>query len=172
MKLTVLGIGNILMRDDGIGVLVMEAVRDSRDWDEEVEFIDGGAGGLGLMPIIESAHRLLVLDAADMGLDVGEIRVVSPEQVSNSSQGRISLHDAPFIETWRLCKQFFTAPPATLLAIQAADVTYGRELSPALAAKMDELVRSVGQIVAALLAEPERLAPPEQINDAGPAAHP
>ena len=164
MKLTVLGIGNILMRDDGIGVRVMEAVRDSRDWDEEVDFVDGGAGGLGLMPIIESARRLLVLDAADMHLPPGELRVVAPEQVANSSEGRISLHDAPFIETWRLCKQFFTAPPATLLAIQAADVTYGRDLSPALQARMNELVGAAREIVEALLSEPERLRPPAPDN--------
>ncbi len=160
MKLTVLGIGNILMRDDGVGVRVMEAVRDSRDWGDQVEFVDGGAGGLGLMPIIESARRLLVLDAADMGLEAGEVRTIAPEQVANSSEGRISLHDAPFIETWRLCRQFFTAPPATLLAIQAADVNYGRDLSPVLAGRMTDLTRAASEIVEAILAEPERIAQP------------
>ncbi len=160
MKLTVLGIGNILMRDDGVGVRVMEAVRDSRDWGDQVEFVDGGAGGLGLMPIIESARRLLVLDAADMGLEAGEVRAIAPEQVADSSEGRISLHDAPFIETWRLCRQFFTAPPVTLLAIQIADVDYGRDLSPALAGRMNDLVRAASEMVETMLAEGERLDPP------------
>jgi len=157
MKLTVLGIGNILMRDDGIGVRLMEALRDSRTCGADVEFIDGGAGGLGLMTIIESAQRLLVLDAADMGLSPGEHRVVAVEQVSSQSDGRISLHDAPFVETWRLCRQFFTAPPATILAIQAGDVDYGREMTPALQAALPQLVRAAAELVETLLAQGDRV---------------
>lgn len=153
MKLTVLGIGNILMRDDGVGVRLMEALRDSQDWGDRVEFVDGGASGLGLMTIIESAHRLLVLDAADMGLAPGSWREIAPEQVSASGEGRVSLHDAPFIETWQLCKQFFTAPAATIFAIQAADVEYGREMTPALKAALPHLLRAAKATIERILAE-------------------
>ena len=62
-KLTVLGIGNLLMRDDGVGVRLLEAVRNARAWLTDVEFIDGGAGGLNLLGVIglspETLHQLL-----------------------------------------------------------------------------------------------------------------
>ncbi len=139
-KLTVLGLGNILMRDEGIGVLLMEKVRDSLDW-PDVEFIDGGVGGLGLMSVIEQAQRLIVFDAAEMGLPPGSVRVIAPEQLRDDDAGRMSMHDVSFAEVLRLCGQFFTAPQTVrILAIQPAVVDYGRKLSDELSAALPELI--------------------------------
>ncbi|MFB3890893.1 MAG: hydrogenase maturation protease [Phycisphaerae bacterium] len=146
--LTVLGIGNVLMRDEGIGVAVLERVRDSRSWPAEVEFIDGGAGGLNLLTVIERASRLIVFDAADMGLLAGEFRVITPEQVVADTAGRVSLHDMPFIETLKLCEQFSTCPgEVTIMAIQPAGVDYGRELSEELKKAMPALVAAGRKMV-------------------------
>jgi len=140
-KLTVLGIGNILMSDDGVGVRVMEAVRDAREWGQDVEFIDGGAGGLGLLNVIEDAQAMIVFDAADMGLSAGQFRVITPEQASADTQGRISMHDAPFLETLALCEQFFRRPEEVLiLAIQPKIVDFGRGFSDELTAAFDGIV--------------------------------
>lgn len=147
-SLTVLGIGNILMCDEGVGVRVLERVRDARDWPDDVEFVDGGAGGLNLLGVIEEAQRLVVFDAADMGLAAGEHRVVTPEQVNADTTGRMSMHDAPFIETLRLCEQFTRRPDRVeILAIQPKVVDYGRELSDELTAGMDDLVRAGTELV-------------------------
>ncbi len=147
-NLTVLGIGNILMCDEGVGVRVLERVRDAREWPGDVEFVDGGAGGLNLLGVIEEAQRMIVFDAADMGLAPGEHRVVTPEQVSADTTGRMSMHDAPFIETLRLCEQFTRRPDRVeILAIQPKTVDYGRELSDDLSAAMDNLVRAGEELV-------------------------
>ncbi len=154
-KLTVLGIGNVLMRDEGIGVRLMEAVRDERPWPVEVEFIDGGAGGLNLLHIIEEAHRLVVFDAADMGLEPGQARVVVPEQVIQENlDDRISLHRIPFIETLKLAQQFFRRPPTSILAVQVQSVEYGRELSSALQAALPELAQKGIELIDRTLKEP------------------
>ena len=149
-SLTILGIGNILMRDEGVGVRLMEAVRDARTWPGEVEFIDGGVGGLNLLNIIEEAARLIVFDAADMGLPPGQARVIAPEQVMDEdATGRLSMHEAPFIETLRLCEQFSRRPPTTILAIQPAVIERGRELSEPILAAFDGLKRQAIELVAA-----------------------
>ena len=152
-KLTVLGIGSTIMRDEGIGVRVLERVRDSRQWPEDVEFIDGGAGGLGLLNVIEEARRLAVFDAADMGLAPGEWREISPAQIRDEQDdGRLSLHEAPFIETLKLCEQFLSAPgDVRILAIQPKEVEYGLEMSPELAAAVDELARAGAELVEEML---------------------
>ena len=109
--LTVLGVGNVLMQDEGVGVRVMEALRDSRAWPAGVEFIDGGAGGLGLLNVIEQAEAMLIIDAAEMGLPPGEHRLVTLAQLAGDDPaGRVSMHDVPLTETLRLCQQF--SPPA------------------------------------------------------------
>ena len=152
-SLTVLGIGNILMQDDGVGVRVMEAVRDARDWPDDVEFIDGGAGGLNLLNIIESAEHLVVFDSAEMNLPAGEHRIIHPRQVAEHSPAhRVSLHDVPFIETLRLCETFSQAPDdIVLLAIQPDVVDFGRELTPALSAALGGLTAAGVALIAGTL---------------------
>ena len=82
-ELTVLGIGNILMRDEGVGVRLLDAVQKKRTWPASVEFVDGGAGGLALLNVIESAKRMVVFDAAEMNLPPGEYRVITPAQAAD-----------------------------------------------------------------------------------------
>ncbi|MCY2925659.1 MAG: hydrogenase maturation protease [Planctomycetota bacterium] len=152
-KLTVLGIGNLLMRDDGVGVRLLEAVRNARAWLTDVEFIDGGAGGLNLLGVIEDARRLVVFDAAAMGLAPGEFRILHPDQVRSETTGRMSLHDCPFLETLDLTARFFRAPETTLFAIQVALVERGRDLSPALTAALPALISPAWDLVEKILAE-------------------
>ena len=141
-RFTVLGIGNILMQDDGVGVRLMEAVRDGSPWPADVEFIDGGAGGLNLLTIIEEAQRLIVFDAADMSLPPGEFRIITPEQIAQEdTSGRLSLHETSFVETLELCRQHTKSPQdVTILAIQPAIADYGRGLSPALQTAFPKLL--------------------------------
>jgi len=152
-RLTVLGIGNILMQDDGVGVRVMEAVRDARPWPEDVEFIDGGAGGLGLLNVIESARCLVVFDAAEMNLPPGEYRIIHPRETAGQTPThRLSLHDVPFIETLRLCETFARAPEqVVLLAIQPGVVDFGREMTPPLNAALPALTQAGTRLLAETL---------------------
>ena len=149
MSLTVLGLGNTLMSDEGVGVRLMEAVRDARDWPADVEFVDGGAGGLNLLSVIERAERLLVFDAAEMHLAPGEHRVVRPEQLTDDTPPhRVSMHDVSFAEVLSLAGQFFRRPDdVTIMAVQPKTVDYGRELSPELTAAMPRLVEAACELV-------------------------
>lgn len=148
-RLTVLGIGNVLMSDDGVGPRLLEAVRCRRDWGEGVEFIDGGAAGLNLLNAIESAERMVVFDVAEMGLSPGEHRVVRPEQLTDDTPAeRVSMHDVPFIETLKLCGRFYHSPETvTLLVVQPKTTDFGRELSDELRAGFDKLTDAAETLV-------------------------
>jgi hydrogenase maturation protease len=130
---------------------LMELVRDAQSWPAEVEFIDGGVGGLNLLNIIEEAQRLIVFDAAEMGLPPGQARVIDPDQVVDDSEGRLSMHQVPFIQTLRLCEQFSRRPPTTILAIQPALVERGREMSETILAAIEDLKRQAAELVEAAL---------------------
>lgn len=147
--LTVLGIGNVLMRDEGLGVHLLEAVEIARDWPDEIEFIDGGAGGLGLLNFIEQAERLVVFDAADMHLAPGEYRIVQPEQVANDTPAhRISMHDVPFMETLTLCERFTHAPALVrILVVQPESIDFGRGLGDVLMARFDTILDAAIDLV-------------------------
>ncbi len=149
-RLTVLGIGNLLMSDDGVGPRLLEAVRARRDWGEGVEFVDGGAGGLNLLNVVESAERMVVFDAAEMGLSPGEYRVVRPEQISDDTpRDRVSMHDVPFMETLKLCGRFYHSPETvTLLVVQPKTTDFGRGLSEELSGGFEALVEAAERVVA------------------------
>ena len=152
--ITVLGLGNILMSDEGVGVRLLEAVRDSRPWPAEVRFVDGGAGGLNLLNIIEEAECLVVFDAADMRLVPGDFRILTPDQLAGADdEHRLSLHDVSFVETLDLCRRFFRAPELIrILAVQPKCLDYGRQLSPELLAAMPRLMQAGAELIADVLA--------------------
>jgi len=155
-ELTVLGIGNILMSDEGIGVRLLEAVRAARDWPEGIEFVDGGAGGLNLLNLIEEAHSMVVFDAAQMSLSPGEFRVVSPGQLCDEPlDHRASMHDVPLTETLRLCEQFSHRPERIrLLVVQPKNIDFGRALSVELRAVFDKLTLAGVELVEQMAGQP------------------
>jgi len=154
-KLTVLGIGNTLMTDEAIGVRLMEAVRDCHGWPEDVEFVDGGAGGLGLMNVIEDADRLVVFDAAEMKLPAGEFRIVQPNQVSDEPlEHRASMHDMPFMETLELCERFGRCPQSIqMFVVQPASIELGRGLSKEVSSALGGLAEEAEKLVSESLGE-------------------
>lgn len=154
-RLTVLGIGNVLMRDEGVGVRLMEAVQRVQPWPADVEFVDGGAGGLNLLLVIERAAKMIVFDAADMKLPAGEFRVIQPGQLAqDDAGGRISLHDIPFVETLKLCEQFSRRPDEiVILAIQPGVVDYGLALSEELQAAMPRLTAAATELVTSAVSD-------------------
>jgi hydrogenase maturation protease len=77
----VIGVGNVLLRDDGAGVRAVEALRalaarDPSALPAETRLLDGGTLGLGLLPDVRGARSLLLLDAVDLDLPAGSVRVL------------------------------------------------------------------------------------------------
>ncbi|MDR0431898.1 MAG: hydrogenase maturation protease, partial [Bifidobacteriaceae bacterium] len=60
--ITVLGVGNPIMSDDAVGLALLERLEQQRP-DPRIEYVDGGTGGLELLPVVQDAQRLLILDA-------------------------------------------------------------------------------------------------------------
>ena len=141
-RLTVLGLGNELLGDDGVGVYVVRALR-GEPLPDQVELVEGRTGGLSLVKLIEQAQALLVIDAAEMGAPVGTYRWLSPEQLGEAQGLNVSLRDDWFTETLLLAGQPFSRPATTILAIQPASTQRRRGLSGELSAKLPELVHAV-----------------------------
>ena len=74
LPILVLGVGNTLMRDDGVGVRLMEALAAVEPTLRGVEYVDAGTLSFLLLPMIEQCRALLVLDAAHLDTAPGEIR--------------------------------------------------------------------------------------------------
>ena len=91
MKVLILGVGNVLMGDEGVGVHAVDAM-SGRRWPQEVTLLDGGTGGFHLMgPLIEQ-DVVIFVDATIDGRPAGSIKVIEPRFASDFPK-TLSAHD-------------------------------------------------------------------------------
>jgi hydrogenase maturation protease len=102
-RIVVLGIGNLLWADEGFGVRCVEALQDGWSFPDHVELVDGGTQGIALMSLVQSADKLLILDAVDYGREPGELVRVEGEAVPRFlASHKMSLHQTGFQEVLML----------------------------------------------------------------------
>jgi len=88
----VLGLGNVLCGDDGLGIFALEALRRRYVWPDEVILVDGGTLGLALLPTLESAPRVWILDAVMADAPPGTLVAIEGETVEPALRDRLSPH--------------------------------------------------------------------------------
>ncbi|MGA8212118.1 MAG: HyaD/HybD family hydrogenase maturation endopeptidase [Candidatus Sulfotelmatobacter sp.] len=138
----VLGLGNTLHSDDGIGPQAIERLRSDPGMPEDVALIEGGTLGLELLTYIWDCSYLLVLDAVDVGQPPGTlIRMSSEELQTLPGQGSVhQLGVADLLVALRVLAQ--RRPTVVLLGVQPATTDWGTELSPAVEAVMGSLIEA------------------------------
>lgn len=168
--ITILGLGNILWADEGFGVRLAEALYARFDWPANVEIIDGGTQGLLLLPYVEQADKLLILDAIDFGLPPGTLRAYHDDAVpAYLTAKKMSLHQTGFSEVLALADLKGALPQAiTLIGVQPVELEdYGGSLSPAVRGQLPAALKLAVQTLAAwgITAVP-RPAGGNRLNDA------
>lgn len=138
----VLGCGNPIMADDGLGIAVLE--RLERGWriPASVQLMDGGTWGVNLLPAIETADRLLLLDAVRAGRAPGTLVTLTGAELPRFFAHKLSPHQIDLREVLALAELRGTVP-ASIVALGAepelVDLRDG--LSPSVAAGVGELAR-------------------------------
>jgi len=140
----VIGLGNPLMGDDGAGVAVLERLRDEWDLPPEVELIDGGTWGMNLLPLVESARHLILVDAIRSGMAPGTLTVLERRELPRYFSLKLSPHQIDLREVLALA-ELRGALPDDLVAvgIEPERVEMEMSLSPRVSAglaKMADLV--------------------------------
>lgn len=161
-RLLVLGVGNVLLRDEGVGVHAVKELM-KRSYPPEVEIVDGGTGGMGLLYFIEDASRLIIIDAVNGGAAPGTIFRFTPEDLEDSLlvSGQ-SLHDVSLLDVLYLAKVTGVLPPTVIFGVQPAEISWGTELSSAVAASLPRLLELVHKEIEAWLADTE--SPPQAME--------
>jgi hydrogenase maturation protease len=140
----VLGLGNILMRDEGVGVRVVERLLERYEFPAEVQVLDGGTLGLDLLPWVEDVDRLLVVDAVDMGAEPGTTTRLEGEEVPAFLGVKISPHQMGLADLLAASRLRGYSPQQLILwGVQPAAIEVGLELSPLVETQVETLVESV-----------------------------
>ncbi|MEW6349786.1 MAG: HyaD/HybD family hydrogenase maturation endopeptidase [Thermodesulfobacteriota bacterium] len=144
-RIVVLGVGNTLLKDEGVGVRAVEALQQRYLFPEHVSLVDGGTQGLWLMSTIQQADHLIVVDAVLGKGAPGTLYRLERDDLPKALRLKVSAHDSDLVEALNLCGLLDRAPKTVVVVgIEPADITpYGIELTPLVAERMDSLVEAV-----------------------------
>ncbi|MFH1062979.1 MAG: HyaD/HybD family hydrogenase maturation endopeptidase [Candidatus Omnitrophota bacterium] len=143
-KITVLGIGNLLLKDEGIGIHVIEALK-KESLPDNVELVDGAAAGFDLLPIVEACDKLIVIDAIKTSEEPGAIYQFDPRQIDIKRDANVSLHDVDFFHVLEYAKKYKQLPETLMIGIVPQDIELSLELSETLKTKIPKIVCLVKQ---------------------------
>jgi hydrogenase maturation protease len=145
MKKAVIGVGNIMMKDDGIGPFLISKLKEMDKLPDDVDLIDEGVGGMRIIHDIEGYDRILIIDAADFGGCPGEYKLFRPEDVETvkAISGR-SLHEMDLIKTIELARLTGAAPDdIIIMAVQPGTIEMGEEISKALKERVPDYLEAL-----------------------------
>ena len=139
-KILILGVGNILFTDEGIGIRAVEYLEQKYEFPPNVTLLDGGTLGLGLMSALMDSDFVFVLDAV-LGNDCpGSIYRLSGDDLRKSLSFRDSMHQTDLVDTLIFCELAGRRPEALVLGMEPFDYqTMQIELSPGAAENLPRL---------------------------------
>ena len=144
MSTLVLGIGNLVMSDDGIGVRVVQLLGERYRFPADVSILDGGTLGLDLLPRLEGVERLLVVDAVETGKASGTLVRLAGEDVPMALEIKVSPHQMGLKDLLAVAMlQGFLPRQMVLWGVQPDLIEMGMELSEDVAAQLEPLVDRV-----------------------------
>lgn len=143
-RLLILGLGNLLCRDDGLGVLVAQAIAETRDIPEGARVLDGGTLGLSLLPYLEDAERAILVDAIQADTPPGSIVRLEGDAVGPAVAARLSVHQVGVSDLIEAARWRGRVPPTlVLLGIVPETIELGVGLSAPVAGAADRLLTLV-----------------------------
>ena len=143
-RLLILGLGNLLCSDDGVGALVAEAIAETRELPEGVRVLDGGTLGLSLLPYLEDAECAILVDAIQADAPPGTLVRIDGDEVGPAVTARLSVHQvgvADLIDAARLRGR--VPPTLVLLGIVPETIALGVGLSARVRDSASELLSLV-----------------------------
>jgi hydrogenase maturation protease len=138
-KLLILGVGNSMRQDDGIGPKIVNLIQEKQL--SAVDVINGGIDGLSLLDVIVYYERAIIIDAIDMQADPGTIKVFAPEQAKIIIKSdALSTHGFGLAEVIKLAEELGIEAKLTIVGVQPQTVGFGEWISSVVANKIPELV--------------------------------
>jgi len=148
---TVMGVGNPIMGDDGVGLELLAAVEAAFP-DHRVTFVDGGTGGMELIPVVQDAERLLILDAV-AGETPGAVVEVAGDQIPRLLSTKVSPHQVGLLDVFTAARLLGREPAeAMVVGVVPASVELRVGLSDVVAAALPAATARAVAVLARWLA--------------------
>jgi hydrogenase maturation protease len=143
-KLVLLGLGNLLLSDEGLGIRALELLRERYLLPESTEWVDGGVLGMSLLAYLEGTTHLLVTDAVQTGCEPGTLVRFVGEEIPAGLSLNLSMHQIGFRELMAICQLRGSEPRHIAVhGIEPSTLESGVTLSGLVESKLEQLLEAV-----------------------------
>lgn len=141
----VLGVGNILLQDEGLGVRAVEALAERRDeLPEGVELFDGATAGADLIDVISDRRRVIVVDSVQADVAPGTVMRFTADDFARKSVTTMSLHQVGIVDALTMTRHLGCAPAELIvIGVRPRTVAYGLDLTEEIRAVLPKVVELV-----------------------------
>lgn len=144
MAILVLGLGNLVMSDDAVGVRAVELLQSRYTFPPGVTVLDGGTLGLDLLPHLEEVDRLLIIDALEMEAPPGKVFRLEGDEVPRAFAGKLSVHQMGVQDLLAVAElQGYLPAELVVWGVQPGSIEMSMELTPPVAAALEEVIAGV-----------------------------
>ena len=150
MRILVLGVGNTLLADEGVGIVAMNELKARFGASNEIEFIDGGTLSFTLAAPISECDAMLVIDAAELGESPGTAHSFEGEEMDRflGENRKNSVHEVGLLDLRAISLLTGYWPQQrALIGVQPAFVGWGDTLTPRVAAALPEICSTAFEII-------------------------
>jgi hydrogenase maturation protease len=139
-NLLILGVGNLWRHDDGVGIKAIELL--SQENLSNVDLVDGGVDGLGLIDVIQQYPRVIIIDAVDMRLTPGSVKLFSASETKiNIKNDALSTHGFGLAEVLGLLEKLGCDSEIKIIGVQPQDISFGEGLTEVVEARLLEVIK-------------------------------
>jgi hydrogenase maturation protease len=140
-RINVLGLGNILLTDEGVGVHAVNAIKQRYTFSPEIELIDGGTMGLDLLPIFQTQDKILIIDAVDFRKEPGHVGIIEGDNIPSVLNTKLSVHHIGLSDLLFAAKLTRTTPlEVCLVGIQPKSFALGLDMTDEVRVKLDSVI--------------------------------
>jgi hydrogenase maturation protease len=141
-KILIVGIGNLLCRDEGIGVHVIQEMK-KMELPGHIELLDIGTSTMDLIAYLDGVKKLIVIDAMKAGGTPGTIYKCNPDDLLPEEEGPISLHEIGLLETLNMAKKMCMEINTVVIGVEPKVFDWGMELSEEVKSKIPTIIEAV-----------------------------
>jgi len=144
--MTLIGIGNVLQKDDGFGVYAATYLNENYTFTKEIEIINGGVEGIHLLNVLEENNHIVVLDCLHLNDEPASIYAIPAEEISGYGLNNGGAHEIGILQCMDMMElQGKEVPEAIVIGIVPGEVTFEFGLSPELIEAFDGYISVVLQ---------------------------
>jgi hydrogenase maturation protease len=138
----ILGIGNILLQDDGVGVHVIKQLENEK-LPSTIELVDGGTSTLDTLGLFLDYKKVIVVDCLRAGLEPGTIYKIKPEDIKSYQKENLSIHDVQILDVVNMANMMNKYPEVVIFGIEPEKIALDLEMTSTMLSKIPEIIYNI-----------------------------